>query len=192
MACCLLRSKTMTNLTTVATIIAFGLGLGACTQETYTSALDASGGEGGATFESTAQTLAAGGSSVVGTTVVTTVVQTVTKLSACVPGAQSACTCTDGASGAQTCGDDGKLAGCVCQPAVVAAPVTVAPDGYSGKCLMIGASTGTDGACPTERPYLQINCPANPPAAAGCAMLTSGMILGGNPIGMRCCKTSLL
>ena len=144
----------MTNLTTVATIIAFGLGLGACTQETYTSALDASGGEGGSTFESTAQTLSAGGSSVVGTTVVTTVVQTVTKLSACVPGAQSACACTDGASGAQTCGEDGKLAGCVC---VAPAVVTTGPQ--FPECVGLGTASGL---CPTSIPRSFVNCHAAP------------------------------
>jgi hypothetical protein len=111
----------------------------------------------------------------------------------CVPGASDECACPGGAKGAQVCAKDGMSYGaCECEPEVVTETVTetktVAPEGYSGDCLRLGATVATaEGACDLQTPVLYVNCKAKPgPTSVGCRVPYNYALLENVP-GVYCC-----
>jgi hypothetical protein len=172
--------QAMKTINAIATIIAFGLALGACTSESTTMAQDELDGVGGSDYGTATQSASVGGSSVAVTTVVqfVEVPKEVVKLSACVPGAQTGCTCTDGSSGAQVCQDDGTMGVCECE----------APVAYSGDCVAVGVSvmvsqTGVSNSCYEYAPVIHVNCSSRP---VGCDPPSS---IGKSVPGVFCCPS---
>jgi poly(3-hydroxybutyrate) depolymerase len=164
----------MKTINAIATVIALGLALGACTSETTTSPGDSLDGVGGSDPTDTTEVAPVGGSGVKTTTVVQFVEVPKVELSKCVPGAQTGCSCTDGSSGAQICQDDGTMGECVCE----------APEGYSGECVKVG-DVHVGATCPVDQPILYVNCAGKPAYNGG-----TGCLDAFNPgNGMWCCRT---